>query len=113
MAHFPRWIDDETVDSTALYTAYLGVVTEVFQNRMDRPAWMSSQPSLPCEIHQGRVPRSAKQLNCVVVDVPCTTKNCQRCEKKLGGYKFRWYCADFENVYRQQAKAGAWMPDGS
>ena len=112
MADFPRWVDQEDVDSAAMYSAYLSYEHEMrkmyfVDTPAARPMWsghlfmINHRVSLP--------PRGF-----VCPDAPnvpgrsCEREHCQRCLTGKGGYQFRWYSCYWGKFYNDRRRAGSW-----
>jgi len=105
MAHWPRWLDDTTVDSSAMAIAY--------------SAWykrQEPQPSLlPMFIHQAGPEREymlASVQDPGTYEVQCRVPACWRCRTGKGGFAFRWYSRDWYDEYVRWARPGAWTQVG-
>ena len=105
MANWPRWIEDDSVDSRAMLSAYHeyccnrsnGVVSD------DDGATITL---LPMIVH-----KSADLDPLVPTGVTlekCTTQGCRRCAQLCGGYKFRWYYHAWYAKYVKLSRPGAW-----
>ena len=109
MAALPRWIDDSTVDSHAMLSAYLWF-------RWKYPQEARSVGPLPIFEHF----YSAEMGDLAVapegtVEVFCKIPGCERCLQGRGGYMFRWYDSRWVSKYREMARLGSWQgpPDSS
>ena len=108
MADWPRWIDDATVDSSAMAIAYIQWV------RSERLS--GREPELLPEVRhfpQVTAAETICQSSCLSgVDlpwIPCTTLACDRCLGERGGYKFRWYSHKWQEMYRNYKRPGSWV----
>ena len=110
MAHWPRWIDDDTVDSAVMLGAYVRYIAE--RDRVGDPV-----PA--CFGHlwtvEHRKVLSIWDVVATPVEPPvallhrqCNGVGCLRCQEGRGGFQFRWYCAAWAKYYNQQRRAGAW-----
>ena len=111
MAHLPRWIEDTTVDSSAMCIGYMHWVRKERKKGRD--------PILLPEIrHYPYIfVIEGVTVNASDVDLPwskCTTVNCERCRLGKNGYKFRWYSKKWEKTYMQHKRegTGTWAPGG-
>jgi hypothetical protein len=103
MADWPRWIDDETVDSSAMCIGYIQWVRSERLNGRETEL-------LPEVKH---LPHQAFVDNCSGVNlpwIPCGTVSCDRCTREAGGYKFRWYSHQWQERYMQLKRSGSWVP---
>ena len=101
MADLPRWIDDETVDSSAMCVGYID--------------WVRGERS------NGRGPELLPEIlhtPYLLVDnasgvnlpwLPCAKVACGRCMAGKGGYQFRWYSHKWHEVYMTHRRPGAWV----
>ena len=99
MADFPRWVPHHGLDSIAALSAYL--------------RWKSEQTidwQLTCIQHRdpphSLAALAQKVVTRGVVDIPCRTPACHRCERR-GGYTFRWMHADWTDTYNQLRRPGS------
>ena len=101
MADWPRWIDDETVDSSAMCIAYIEWV------RSERLS--GREPELLPEVRH--FPQEA--FTCLsgvnLPWIPCKTLACNRCLGERGGYKFRWYSHKWQEMYMNYKRPGSWV----
>ena len=102
MADWPRWIDDETVDSSAMCIGYIQWV------RSERSNGRETQ-LLPEVKH---LPHGPFMNDCSGVNlpwIPCETVSCKRCMDGSGGYKFRWYSHNWQEMYMKHKRPGSWV----
>ena len=110
MAHFPRWIDDSTVDSAAMLGAFLHYKgsTSGEEREALNQLWTVEHQSCPV-IHIGGQAVMPREVNPPdLLQRQCTRANCVRCESKRGGYEFRWYDARWYPCYLGTMREGAW-----
>ena len=101
MADWPRWIDDETVDSSAMFIAYIDWFrSECLSGR--EPELLPERRHLPYQVW---VDSSGVDLPWI----PCQTVACNRCRIGRGGYKFRWYSQKWQEVYMHHKRPGSWV----
>ena len=110
MAHWPRWIDNDGVDSQAMLGSYLNYVTELEQNNRPMP-WFYGL--LWDVVHRERTTvwnYMAERVDppCLVLHRPCLAPHCARCEEGRGGYQFRWYSALWAANYNRIRRPGSW-----
>ena len=120
MANYPRWVDEERVDSAAMYSAYLQyqawTCREVmFQDDTKEkwaPIWWGH---LRCIHHRAILPAWAAALHIRTPSEPgvkrvdCTQPRCQRCAEGKGGYQFRWYSPLWAKEYNIRRREGSWV----
>ena len=97
MGDLPRWIDDDKVDSSAMFAAYLGW--------RSTPEGRESHP-LAMVVHRPYPDAPPNGIECK----PCATVGCRRCALGQGGYKFHWYSPQWQAAYLRLARPGAWKP---
>ena len=98
MASLPRWIEDTTVDSAAMFGAFLA-----YLNKCIDPDEASILQILPMVLHAPYDGAGSSRWK------PCDTYQCQRCAMGRGGYQFRWYDARWYDDYANHARPGAWL----
>ena len=117
MANLPRWINDSTVDSSAMMCAY---------QRWVQQKGVTVGPLHgvvgPLPVIEHRSPQTVHLAGCRITPkliptpgtygVECQEDNCVRCLSGRGGYQFRWYCTEWHDDYVAWARAGAWTPTG-
>ncbi len=110
MAHFPRWIDDSTVDSAAMHSAFLhykGSTSGEEREALNQLWTVEHQRS--AVIHIGCLAVMPTEVNPPdLLQRPCTEANCLRCESNRGGFQFRWYDARWYPGYLGAKRDGAW-----
>ena len=109
MAHFPRWIEDPTVDSIAMCVGYMEWVRKERKKGRD-PILLPEKRHYPYIFVIEGVTKNASGI-----DLPwskCTTINCERCRLGRNGYTFRWYSKKWEKTYMQHKREGTWAPGG-
>ena len=113
MTHFPRWIDDDKVDSQAMFGAYLYYIrSEAAPEEQEdlRCLYSVVHAVRPSVVIGGRVLYPERDYPDEFIKVPCTTVGCARCSDLKGGYKSRWYDKRWGAGYIAGARAGAWKP---
>ena len=103
MAHLPRWIDDSSVDSSAMLSALLWFQYQYpEQYKFDRldELFMIEHKFYLAELNNGRSMKRPWKA--------CMKHGCKRCAKGEGGYQFRWYDARWYAKYVELAKEGSW-----
>ena len=93
----PRWIDDPTVDSAAMYSAFLSVVGDSVKEDCGQLFLINHRPGpsiLPS------FPRN----------IWCRHLGCSRCGEGRGGYQFRWYHPSWVKAYLSMKRLGSWAP---
>ena len=108
MADWPRWIENNTVDSSAMCIGYMEWV------RIER-----SQGREPVLLPEIRHAPYGILMDFVVdntsgVDLPwrlCMTEGCERCTTRRGGYKFRWYSHLWQDTYMKFKRPDSWQPE--
>jgi len=119
MANLPKWIENERLDSAAMYSAYL----QYFQNaplaeqvklghltfiehRWGEPLRVSfTGEPLPVPPDTWSIP--GPYTPCVT-KIKCSNMFCSRCIAGRGGYQFRWYDKRWYDKYIQIMRPGAW-----
>ncbi len=105
MAHFPRWVQSERVDSAAMLSAFL-------EYRRRQPEIMGQHPLDQLWIVNHYHPGMSNEDNGegpVWLSKRCTSAlPCKRCTLGHGGYMFRWFDARWEHTYRRLMCHGAW-----
>ena len=101
MADWPRWIDDETVDSSAMCIAYITWV------RSERKS--GREPELLPEVKHFPANSFPCATGVNLPWIPCNTVLCSRCASGRGGYKFRWYSQKWHGVYMNYRRPGSWV----
>ena len=109
MAHYPRWIEEDTVDTVAMYMAYLAY------RQHCSPREQAALDALTIVQHKASV---AKELFPIVNDLTqigplrhtqCTLEKCPRCMGGRGGYQFRWYDSRWYAEYVRTKRPYAWV----
>ena len=98
MGDLPRWIDDPTVDSPSMLSAYL------FVRSSTQDAGRVIGP-LTIVVHLPALAFTPSGT----VSVLCADADCQRCRSGRGGYAFRWYHHSWHETYLEGARPGAWQ----
>ena len=114
MADWPRWIEDEWVDSAAMLLAYYDYQTDC-KSRGVIPWWTGF---LTCVEHRdlgiGQKVVPGPDDVTYTVSVECVSKKCWRCNTFYGGYQFRWYCAAWAQKYNENRHPDSWpAPEAS
>ena len=99
MGDLLRWIDDETVDSAAMLSAYLWHLSRI-RNGIVGP--------LPIVLHRQDVDEFEMPQPEGTVSKSCTKLGCARCKFGRGGYVFRWYHKAWFSKYVSMVRPGAW-----
>ena len=108
MAHFPRWIDNDLVDSAAMFSAYMEFLDACaptdfppFVHHLytvdHRHVYIPGVEEVHPAVHGIVIPSRA-----------CLRTPCRRCETLSGGYQFRWFSLDWYPGYLRRARPGAW-----
>ena len=107
MAHFPRWVDEPTVDSGAMLCAYLqwsrGATFHELEDTVPFLWTVEHSPFLasPTSINGVRIPTKA-----------CNTVGCARCANKGGGFQFKWadrrWMPFYERIRREGSFSFKW-----
>ena len=61
-------------------------------------------------VNVGGVMMRPKKAYPPVPHIPCMGRNCERCRKKTGGRKFRWYSRHWLGGYIELMREGSWVP---
>ena len=109
MAHFPRWIENSSADSTAMSIGYMEWVRKERKNGRD-PILLPEIRHYPYNALLDLITEPASGVD--LPWLPCSTANCERCENKRGGFKFRWYSRQWNKIYMQCKRPGSWVPEG-
>ena len=114
MADWPRWIEDERVDSAAMLLAYYDYQTDC-ESRGVIPWWTGF---LTCVEHRdlkiGQKVVPGPDDVTYTVSVKCNARNCLRCSTRYGGFQFRWYCTAWAQKYNENRHADSWpAPEAS
>jgi len=101
--HWPVWIDNPRVDSTAMSRAYEACARPEHR-------WYGR---LRMELHEHN--RRHDDASCTAqpscyLKAKCKDPSCFRCEIKQGGFKFRFMHAMWVSDYERRKAAGAWSP---
>ena len=111
MAHWPRWIDSDRVDSQAMLGAYLGYLHNCEQAGYPGP-WFKG---LLWDILHREPPPSDLSIMAervypphIVIHKPCRAEACLRCARGQGCYQFRWYSAAWASDYNRMRRGGSW-----
>ncbi len=96
----PRWIDDASVDSMAMYSAFLSVLSDSLKYKC-RGLYI---------IHHRPGPSSCPPFP---EPIWCTDPGCRRCVENSGGYQFCWYHPSWMAAYLRLKRPRAWMPTRS
>ena len=100
----PRWIDDPTVDSAAMYSAFLSVIDSDPSINIDSVKEDCAQLFLinhrPGPTNLPSYPRN----------IWCRHLGCARCGQGYGGYQFRWYHPSWVKAYLSMKRPGSWAP---
>ena len=111
MGDFPRWVDSEDVDSSAMFSAYMSydlMMKEChFGNEASwRPVWHG---------HLFMINHRVRHVEGVVRVAPpgvpgrdCQQRPCRRCETLAGGVQFRWYSRYWAKFYNERRRPGSW-----
>ena len=102
---FPRWIDDATVDSPAMLSAFFQFIGKPHS---ENERQMRSRNLVV--VNHKRPDEDSAMYPGVLTDVPCKNKGCERCEGQRGGYQFRWYDPRWKDDYLRLRRPGAWEP---
>ena len=81
----PTWIEDDLVDSQAMFSAFLHYLGQCSEEER--------------KVMKGRVPH-----------IPCVEHDCERCDQKIGGYKFKRYAHQWLEDYLGLMRPGSWVP---
>ena len=100
----PRWIDDPTVDSAAMYSAFLSVIdsdpTIIIDSVKEDCAQLFLINHRPGPTYLPSFPRN----------IWCRHLGCARCGQGHGGYQFRWYHPSWVKAYLSMKRPGSWAP---
>ena len=97
MGDWPRWIDDSTVDSQAMLSAYLSVY-----GTPQAPRSMTA----PLTVFEHLPALSPTPLG--TTGKLCQSPDCRRCVEGRGGFVFRWFHHSWMTKYLQLKRPGAW-----
>ena len=97
MADLPRWIDDATVDSAAMLSAFEAFCAQ-------HPHKKNELQQLFVIVHKCVFPPPVWTLPVM----KCSRAYCHRCMQGRGGYQFRWWSQQWDQDYKRLARAGAW-----
>ena len=106
MASWPRWVNDDTVDSTAMLEAYLYTRRQLSEEEQEL-LWLASENHL-----DGWMGVVSNVTPPGIVEEACRegpVGGCARCTARRGGYKFRWYDQRWYARYVQHRRDGAWV----
>ena len=100
----PRWIDNDMIDSPAMFSAYM--------EWAGSPQGQGHRPLLTMIIHHSPMdvtaPSAAIRINDrTMPQVWCNEVPCARCEQGRGGYKFRWFAPEWSDTYDRIKRPGA------
>ena len=97
--HWPVWIDNPRVDSSAMSRAYQECA------RPEHP-WYG-QLKMEFHAHKHDADTCTTVPRCCLM-ARCSDLSCFRCEIKQGGYKFRWMHPSWLWNYERRKADGAW-----
>ena len=113
MAHLPRWIRSERVDSAAMLSAFLAWQKEnAVAHDGERPyelLFMVEHAIRPT-VHVGGLEVRPQCVPAPVPAIPCDVAGCARCLSLRGGYQFRWYSRFWGREYQRTRRTGSWAP---
>ena len=105
MAHFPRWIDDSSVDSQAMFSAVLwfqySYPDQYELHGLQELFMVEHKPYMDMVELNGERPLKHPWK-------ACTQLHCKRCRDGQGGYQFRWYDTRWYAKYVELARKGSW-----
>jgi hypothetical protein len=108
MAHFPRWVQSDSLDSLASFSAYRTYLQQCDDEGRLQEALELRQLWSVCH---GRQPSPwdavAKHVS-AGLERACYLEPCRRCRLGLGGWSFRWMDARWYDAYLVNARSGAW-----
>ena len=117
MADWPRWIEDEWVDSAAMLLAYYDYQTDC-ESRGVIPWWTGFLNTI--EHRDLEIAGIAKKVVpgpddvTYTVSVECKVRNCWRCCLRRGGFQFHWYCTAWAQKYNENRHPDSWpAPEAS
>ncbi len=98
-----RWIDDETVDSQAMLSAYMHYKWKTIgrEKEMLDALWT-------IEHLFGQKTDFGQKVWTGTVMKPCERLECCRCISGMGGYQFRRYDKRWYESYLRMRRCGAW-----
>ena len=114
MADWPRWIDLSTVDSYAMYSAYLNYEYRMQQSYEEirtgayRPVWSGHLTMIIHKLGDDTMPGIRLPGAGKLKETPCRQAGCARCEQGQGGYQFKWYSPHWARHYNSLKRRGAW-----
>ena len=103
MAHLPRWIDDSSLDSSAMLSAFLGWTRHASEAEL-----ADTVPHLFMIEH---APCLAEPTSINGVAMPrrmCQDPACRRCRSGQGGYQFRWADMRWIPLYQDMRRPGSY-----
>ena len=113
MAHYPRWIRSERVDSPAMLSAFLAWRKEDTKDpdgtQPHGDLFMVEHAIRSTFLVGGRVVQP-QHVPAPVPTVPCVAGGCTRCLTLRGGYQFKWHSHLWGHEYQRKCRAGSWVP---
>ena len=102
MAALPRWIDNDTLDSAAMLSAYLGWAAGATKDEIKDTVpylWLiEHRPASEAPVIGGfQMPMRL-----------CATPACARCASGKGGYQFRWADSRWIASYEEMRRPGSY-----
>ena len=108
MAHLPRWVNDPTVDSSVMLTAFLswsGATDAAESDELVRSLWIIDPASTPFADFATRIPVQVRGIPLPIRR--CVSPGCERCTLLRGGYQFRWFDRRWLDHYERNKKPGS------
>ena len=99
MANLPRWIEDKTCDSAAMYSAFLACKSDATEEEK------KDVKELYVVNHKAGSWRTPSTRE---VQKNCAETGCRRCAAGEGGYQLWWFDMRWYATYERLAREGAW-----
>ena len=102
MAHWPRWVDEPTIDSTAMLSAYMKWAASATESELGATIpYLYTVEHLPVIAEAGYI--GGIRMPAKVCDTP----DCARCLTGASGYKFRWVDRRWLATYQELKRPGS------
>ena len=107
----PQWIDDPSVDSQAMLSAFLEYYCRLTGKAHDqlKHLYMIVHTHTTNFVIDNEIIQI--QETSPLPTRPCEAQPCERCRTKSGGFQFRWYHERWKKLYIKLSRNGAWKPN--
>ena len=104
MAHWPRWIDDSFLDSSAMLSAFLGWT----HAQASKAELADTVPHLFTIEHKPYLAHPTLVNGVAMPQRQCRNPACRRCLIGQGGYQFRWADRRWIPLYQEMRRPGSY-----